>query len=111
VHSSSRQGGYKSNDQGKRSIAPLAMIHKAKRRVVQPLTRPATAFPPTWLSQSLHMSQCRRFEPCIHFSLARIQPVIYDGVPMFHRDVSIAGRNNLAVTRLALVWAIDHAGA
>ena len=36
---------------------------------------------------------------------------IYDGVPMFHRDVSIASRNNLAVTRLALVWAIDHAGA
>jgi ferritin-like metal-binding protein YciE len=30
---------------------------------------------------------------------------------MFHRDVSIASRNNLAVTRLALVWAIDHAGA
>ena len=25
---------------------------------------------------------------------------------MFHRDVSIAGRNNLAVTRLALVWAV-----
>jgi len=32
-------------------------------------------------------------------------------VPMFHRDVSIAGRNNLAVTRLALEWAIDPAGA
>jgi len=30
---------------------------------------------------------------------------------MFHRDVFIARRNNLAATRLALVSAIEHAGA
>ena len=30
---------------------------------------------------------------------------------MFHHDVFIAHRNNLAVTRLALVSATEHAGA
>jgi len=76
---------------------------------VQSLTRPATALPPTRLSHSLHMSQCRRFEPCIY--LARLQPFICGRVPVFHQEVFIARRNNLAVTQLALASAIEHAGA
>src|SRR5712675_3722425 len=91
-------------------IAPLAMIHKAKTPRCAALDK-ALLWP--FRRRGCHTPYiCRNAgDSSPAFTLARVQPFIYDGVPMFHRDVSIAGRNNLAVTRLALVWAIDPAGA
>src|SRR5439155_21398188 len=75
VHSSSRQGGDKlqafSSDRGKRRpIAPHPMIHKAKTRRCAVLDKAGCSPPATRLSYS-HMSQCRRFEPCIYFGFNR----------------------------------------